>query len=582
VNTKLVWWRVAAVVVALVMLLTTLGSALSPQPPVPPVDSPPTIQATRMVQDAAPQATHTGECSARVQVVDQDGQPVEDAEVTAQISPEDKRPPALTDIHGNARWDGVACGSTAFYITRSGTGIASFGNASADDILGGTPTVIEWDRGVLVTGTVVDLDDRPIEGAWTNIFRPVFTDANGQFTSRVGGVLNAFTISAEGYRSEVFQLADLDDPTGLRITLEPVRHIRLTCSGPEPACTDLNHIQCTSDSGESVGDSIVGACSYGPPIAETGPLYRLCACPEGSGTIASAGLTADFDADTTEVRFDLDTGARVTGRLLVDGVPKSPILTAYPAPTQDDVAPTASFEGISIDVGKDGRFDTTALTEGDWMLEPISRMRIGPVTVPAEGTVDLGDLDIGGSGGIEGTATGSDFARMMHSGFYVASANTPDLPVMRSSLEPDGSFRVANVPAGTWRVWAPTAPHHDVEVTVEDGAITDGVTLSLPDTLTLDTLGVTFDIDVPEDLTLATDPSELGMFVHSVEPGSPAAAANLPSGAEVLAAALPSVPRAEGEPAPPIEALYMAVFARSTTLDLTIDVDGHEQLISIR
>ena len=575
------------VCVALVVGLWGVAETVGAKPPEP-VPAEPAARAPsstvgalpiRTATAEAPEPAFTGECGVSVRVVDEAGQPVPEVPVEVRLEPREERTGVETTSTGVAAWDRVACGTSAFVIATAQSGTRSYVRVSHERIIAGEVVDLELDPGLLVTGVVVDAQGRPIEGAWTGYDSDGFTDATGRFTKTVSAQRPSLTVSAEGFRSTTLGAEDLGHPTDLRVVLESTRHIRVTCTGGDPACSSISSLGCQGPEVEDGFLSLMG-CEHLPYIDGEAPDYRLCDCPEGVGVVAGGGYEVAFDADTTALTIDLAAGARVTGRLLLDGVPAPGRLSLKPAELGVDLSLADIFSDLHIEVGPDGRFETRVIPEGAWLLSRFQHPALGPFTIPADGEVDLGDIHLTSGGSVEGALLGSVAARQIHSALHVADASAPDVVVMNPLAEPDGTFRASHLSAGTWRIWSPAAPDSVLVVDVEDGVITDGLELSVPDRITVPGAGLVLAFEAPADLDLMKPGrAEVAVTVAEVEAEGPAAEAGVSGGDEVHAWSLP------GSPALPedlevsaglhvLHAAHHAVYTQPSRFSLVLDEDS--------
>ena len=144
-----------------------------------------------------------------------------------------------------------------------------------------------------------------------------------------------------------------------------------------------------------------------------------------------------------------------------------------------------------------------------------------PTRVRARQTVDIGEVEVTAGGGIEGRAidglTGEPAAGAPILAIKRGVENARSTPFF-AEIDRQGNFSFEGLPPGEWELCYFLTPHVRTYVTVEDGAITDGVTVETSDATALETNGFSLGVE------------DGALTVQAVEPDSPASDAGLLEG----------------------------------------------------
>lgn len=314
------------------------------------------------------------------------------------------------------------------------------------------------------------------------------------------------------------------DQLRIDFTLLPRSEVRVWCAGlPEDRCNDML-VQCTHPL-VPVGET----CSRDPRSGDT-----ICECPDdGRVAIRGGGKATLVDAGEQEAWLDFRDAGSISGDVLADGRPVSDCeVAAIRVPNGLEDLPRGFIAAQKSVCDDQGHFQITGLVDGDWELlveasaaDLGNRQRVlSPSRVRPRLNTDVGEVEILDGGSIEGQLVNGLTGEPESSGGIIAvrrglgqERSTPAFANVKS----EGHFTIEGLPPGEWELCHVLSPHVRTFVTVEDGAITDGVEVETSDATALDTNGFA--------LRSAGD----RLVVEEVEPGSPAEQAGLTSGDEV-------------------------------------------------
>ena len=486
----------------------------------------------------APVPTDGGECALRVAVVDLDGRPVSGATVDARLNPGGKRAPQATPASGEVRFAGALCGASAsVYLPPTAGHLDAFAIVQPEVIVAGEVVTLVADPGREAWEIVQDPSGAPIVGA--RVIGSVGEDtihagddptgADGRYSLRVPTApLVGLIATAPGHAmgSDDLVWADPDAPSQrLDLTLDPERHVTLTCLGLDGGCRSA-FATCEPAAGGSAHPCIHSAHT---PEGEMDFERVACTCPAGWARIAAEGVHTEIGPDATEATLDFSTLGRIHARVLLDGAPAQGciVFLQRAAPERPlNVFGWNSGPPASCDRGGSGSLEMTGVADGSWMLQvrasgdgSSASRAYGPVEVRGNATVEVGDVEARWGGAVEGVVQRADGEPLP----YADVVATPEPSVrgaapIRDSTDEEGRFRLDGLAPGTWRLSQGPPSDNGVGVQVDDGAVTDGLILTPPSRRALPGTGVS--------IALVDD----ALVVESVAEGSLAAAAGLSPG----------------------------------------------------
>ena len=383
-------------------------------------------------------------CPVEVTVLDPAGHPVERQPVRYSASVDgfahEREWGAKTDAQGTVYFPDMPCGVARIWSVQWHHPPAVRPQV---DTLVEQRVVLQQVHGVRIFGQVTDPDGQPIESA-----RVRAGDAS-QRTNQAGSYellvdpANLSTVRASAWRyesqTERLRIALSDTAAAdlsLNFVLSPARQVRVYCAGlPDDSCATVAPLMCTRPFLPMGSD-----CSGTP---------TTCRCPEGWGAIRGGGLAVEVEPHDTEVWLDMRGRGGLSGTVRVNGRP--PDDTVH----RCDVVATRIPEALEdLPGGMTAGAQVTCLPDGEWALEGLEaghylvrvdatpgRGSVPRVTVD-DSTTDVGTIDIGGGGRIEGVvldgATGEGVAGVT----VVAFAGAP--PTSTDSDKPPATPKAAS------------------------------------------------------------------------------------------------------------------------------------------
>lgn len=469
-------------------------------------------------------------CPVSVDVQAPDGSPVFRQTVRARI----KLPHRSSSLQieqstgedGTAQFDDMPCGVASIWVRRAGY---PQGRRDNVDTVVDQHLIIQLADGVSVTGRVTDLEGEPIEDARVHSGNASdYTDADGLYGLMVDARnLSRVNVSADGFAStsERLRIATADaDATELVLdfVLERARLVTVYCAGlPDDSCASIVPMFCTRTF------LPVGEMCKGDPT--------VCRCPEGSGAIRGGGMAVEVEPDDTEVWLDLSGRGGIRGRVLIGGKAVDPSVgrcnvLATRLPTALEDIPGGMSAGGQGSCLPDGHFEITGLKSGRYMVMAHTTAGEGndpSVKVNGE-MVDVGTIDIGGGGRIEGVVidgvTGDGVPGQAVVAYQGSNDELAGLGQTVSGAE--GRFTISGLVDGDYEVILANRPFTTESVTITDGR-TDDVELTTGEAGLLTSNGFELETDDAGNLVVGT-----------VDPDGAAAGAGLEEGDVVVGVTL--------------------------------------------
>lgn len=426
--------------------------------------------------------------SGRVQTPE--GAPLEGASV--RIKPEDPleeaafdenaTPDAVTDATGGFQLSGRRAGDMLkLVVARAGYATAELSGVAANPE---KPLVVILNPASVLAGRVVDEDDEPVTGALLTAVSqrmvvvggsvltkgPVFQTRSrddGSFTIQVEPGPVELTASGPGWQTAVLNLKVLEgkDLEGVEVVLRKAAILTGRVSGSDGAPVVGAEIRRHEPEQPGVFNY------YGPWTSTDGDgRYRidgLAAGPlsaEASHKVFGRAVRGlDLQPGENVVDFQLDGGGEVSG-LVVDGL-GSPVAGARVRL----LAKSRSGQPAQTLSQPDGRFTVQGLSAGTYDVSA-SKEGLGQTRTPV--SVQVGEaagqevvLELVRYGVIRGRILGLDAEDLVRVRLSIAWA-----PAEAAQVSYDGSYRISDVPPGTWRVAAQlprTGRQAESEVTVD-------------------------------------------------------------------------------------------------------------------
>jgi protocatechuate 3,4-dioxygenase beta subunit len=461
-------------------------------------------------------------CPIEVEVLDPNGQPIVDQDVRARVQVEhrDDQPylKVQTDDRGIATLATMPCGVARVWVRRTGY---PQGRRENIDTLVDQHVVIRLVEGVSVSGIVTDPDGQPIDGARVHSGNASDeTDATGQYGLIVDPRnLSRVDVSAEGYESTSERLrvaaSDASDAlVELDFVLYPARMVAVFCAGlPADSCESILPLMCTHPM------LPMGSQCSGDPTE--------CRCPEGRAAIRGAGMAVEVEEDDTEVWLDLRNRGGLRGTVLIGGRPVDPSLgqcmvLVNRLPTALEDIPGGMSAGAKGSCLPDGQFQLEGLKAGNYMVMVHTSAGEGnlPMVAVNSGITDVGTIDIGGGGRIEGVVLDGTTGEGLPGQAVVAYAGTDQsLSGLGQTVSgTEGRFVISGLQDGDYQVILATRPLHTHSVTVSDGTA-DSLELTTGDAGLLAKNGFELETDDEGQLVVGAVDDESGAARGGLEEG---------------------------------------------------------------
>ena len=461
-------------------------------------------------------------CPIDVIVYGPDGLPIPSQAVRASVRVEGRDEGAYritnTNAKGVARMADTPCGVAKIWVRRKGY---PQGRRENIDTLVEQRVVVRLVDGLAIRGTVTNPSGEPIENARVRAANASDrTDDAGRYGLLVDPrKLSRVEAQAQGHASESERLRveaehAADTVVELDFTLEPARIVTVHCAGlADDSCESIVPLMCTSRM------LPVGAPCFGAPTE--------CNCPEGAAAIRGAGMAVEVNPEDSEVWLDLRDRGGLRGRVTVAGRPVDPSLS------QCSIRATRLPEGLEDISGglsagaqasclPDGEYELLGLKPGSYML--VAQSSSGQADKPnievGEGITEVGTIDIGGGGRIEGVVLDGVTGEGAPGHSIVAFAGEGDRlsGIGQTTSRTEGRFAITGLDDGTYEVMLATRPFHTVSVEVHD-ATAEALELTTGEAGILDENGFALETDDEGLLVVSSLDSEGSAASNGLQEG---------------------------------------------------------------
>ncbi|HEY1548739.1 MAG TPA: carboxypeptidase-like regulatory domain-containing protein [Kofleriaceae bacterium] len=381
-------------------------------------------------------------------VLDQDGKPVADARVTAQLSTWSDQ--ADTDATGHWKLDGFGAGNVTLTawsdvdVSRPDPPISLDGTTPRMDL------VVRVDRGATIGGLVTDAAGKPLAdvhvqaGASTSD-----SDEHGRFL--IAGIDPVELVVQATTQT-------LGAPTQT-ITVKPASHTELAFVMVDSTISGT----VTNGHGQPVADVTIIATGSATNATQTDEFghFDFGGMPPGDYTLNATraseptSVAPEVPAHTGEHRVALvvPDEATITGRIVMNGAPVDYFGTfAAPSSEKPEGQPDPVY-------ANDGRFSISGLRPGSFTVEVVGpafqRLMTPNVTVTAGATIDLGDIEVTPGRKLHGRIVDGGGAPIADASIVVEQGTAIDAEVsLRNSTygaqtahsDATGHFEIAGLP----------------------------------------------------------------------------------------------------------------------------------------
>jgi len=358
---------------------------------------------------------------------------------------------------GMLQLDEVPCG----VVQLIAEGRTYFPEAHKIDTVVEKDTVVTLRQGVWVHGVVSDSLGEPIEGAQyaghseSTFHKHKETDANGVY-ELVSAPDSELSLSVHklGYLSADFSVHVPEDVTELEIPLlmEDARLVTVRCLGlPGDSCADLYPIQC----GVSA-DRVQNEC-------RDGSSEPVCGCPLGDALVTAGGRSVVVAADEDVAIVDYRGTAVVSALIHAGGEPATSCM--------------GSIDGMFGQCDHTGRLAIFGVAPGERRLfVDVNGVTGGGSFEIHGGANELGTIEVGGSGRIEGVLLGAETGEGVPGVALNLFCRSGEEANMAMALtHGDGVFSFENLTEGVCRIDA----IGDLSVSARGIEVISGETLEL-------------------------------------------------------------------------------------------------------
>lgn len=454
-------------------------------------------------------------CPLAVEALGLDGQPLTEHKVKARAhlaqGQDSAELAAFTDSAGVARFEALPCGVARVWTRHPGLPQA---RREGIDTLVEQRVTLRFTDGVHIHGTVTNPSGAPIEGARVSAGAASdHTDDAGSYGLIVDPAkLSRVQASAPGHVSEAPRLRvdNTQEDVVLDIVLTPARTVTVHCAGlPDDDCGPVEPLFCTRT-----------WLPLGEACRRTSP--RTCVCPEGEAAIRGGGATVAVEPGQDTVWLDLRDRGTLTGHARLDGGPAPCTATAIRLPAGLEDIPGGMAAGGLATCDPTGHFAIPGLKPGRYLLtvRAAGLSHDVPQIDIAAGITDIGTVELGGGGRIEGvvldgvTGDGAPGETVL----AVASHNDQLTGLGQAVSTTEGRFVIVGLEDGDYDVRLATRPLSTTPVTVSGGE-SDPIELTTGSAGLLDTHGFALETD-DEGVLVVTDVDPDGSAADAgLEPG---------------------------------------------------------------
>ena len=494
-------------------------------------------------------------CPVSIEVLDPDGNPYEGATVKTRVNHPDwprQHLYATTDGDGYAQHAGLMCGTGKISVMALG-----FAAVRVDlDTQAQDHVLIQLEEGVTVSGTVVDQEGQPVPSgnvSMNDLYPGVpFTDGVYE-VQLVPGTWNLrFVGDEEGNKvySSFMTEVEVSGDQVVDVELERFQAVEVYCAGlPDDQCVGVVPIRCDQ-----------GLVPAGRTCWDAGGGVTECRCPLQDAVVRSPETHVIVGPDDSRVWLDYRDKGSIVG--VVSGCPSPG--ECFIMSGQLAVGKTGTPPARGTLLGPEGTFGLHGLDAGTWGVAvgwSGGVLDLPDVTLDEGEQVDLGVIDIGGSGGVKGLVVdGLTGEPRPWESVVVRSADHDSAVNPLGSVAvsmADGTFELTGLPSGDYEVFLLRRPLERIDISI-GGALED-VVLETAEANVLDEQGFGVDDE---------------LVVTGIDEGGWAEEAGLLEGDRIVGVTLMGIDSTLLDPKYSEQAAQTVLRHYSGNLDLVVERDG--------